>query len=235
MISDCHSFNESLRLRERRLVFDINGLRQVIANAVGRPTNDLTNLVKIAEGGSFRIIEASFRGGRKVIARLPYPCTIPRKYGIASEVATMDFLRLHGIPIPNVLDWGSSASNDVGSEYIIMERASGKELEGTWYTMTPQERMSIVEKIVDIEKLLFSIQFPASGSLYYRDTLDPGIEKEDIASNPDLGITEKFCIGPSTEFLWWYQRRDELLVNRGPCKILLNPWPPLYEYQLTSE
>jgi hypothetical protein len=230
-----HSFNEYLRLPERRLIFNINRLRQVVANAVSQSTDALTDLVKIAEGGSFRIIEASFRDGRKAIVRLPYPCTIPHKYGVASEVATMEFLRLHGIPIPNVLDWDSSVSNDVGSEYIIMERAPGKELENTWYTMKPKERMAAVEKIVDIEKLLFSIQFPASGSLYYKDSLGPDIMKADIALNTELGVTDKFCVGPSTEFLWWYQKRDELTVNRGPCKGPLTSWPVLCDDKLISE
>ncbi|KAH9882972.1 hypothetical protein J1614_000338 [Plenodomus biglobosus] len=116
----------------------------------------------------------------KVIARLPYPSTVPCKYGIASEVATMDFLQRHGVPIPKVFDWNSSTSNQVGSEYIIMEKVAGKELEDIWYTMTLQERMDMVEKIVDMKKILFAIQFPASGSLYYKDSLGADIPRVDF-------------------------------------------------------
>ena len=79
----------------------------------------------------------------------------------------MEFLRMHGIPVPKILDWNSSASNQLGSEYIIMERVSGRELADTWHTMAFKERMAVVEKIVDIERLLFGIQFPASGSLFF--------------------------------------------------------------------
>lgn len=64
----------------------------------------MTLFTKIAKGGSYHIFEATFRNGLKVIARLPDPSTILQKYGIASEVATMEFLRLQGVPIPKVFD-----------------------------------------------------------------------------------------------------------------------------------
>jgi hypothetical protein len=153
----------------------------------------------------------------KAIARLPYPCTLPRKYGVASEVATMEFLRMHGIPIPKILDWSSSASNQLGSEYIIMERVSGRELADTWVTMTFKERMAVIQKIVDIERRLFGIQFPSSGSLFFKNSIDSDIKSVDIPED-SLKDVGRFCIGPSTEYLWWYQKRNELVVNRGPCK-----------------
>jgi aminoglycoside phosphotransferase (APT) family kinase protein len=64
---------------------------------------------------------------------------------------------MHGIPIPKIFDWSSSVSNQLGSEYIIMEWVSGRELADTWDTMTFKERMAVVEKIVDIERVLLDI------------------------------------------------------------------------------
>ncbi|KAI9726659.1 MAG: hypothetical protein M1834_008972 [Cirrosporium novae-zelandiae] len=211
-------YNERLRLSERRLHFNINELCAIVIKAVGLPRTDLDHVIKLAEGGSYRIFEATFRDGLKVIARLPYPCTIPRKYGIASEVATMEFLRIHGIPVPKVLDWNSSASNQLGSEYIIMERVPGRPLAYIWYTMGFKERMAVIEKIVDAERLLFGIRFPANGSLFFKDSLDPSIKSVGMSENSSFKNTNRFCIGPSTEYLWWYQRRDELVANRGPWK-----------------
>jgi hypothetical protein len=180
--------------------------------------DDIITFTKVAEGGSYRVFEATFQDEMKVIVRLPYPSTAPRNYGIASEVATMEFLRLQGVPIPKVFDWSSSTSNQVGSEYIIMEKVPGKELEDTWYTMTVEERMDVVEKIVGIERLLFAIRFPASGSIYFKESLDPNITTVGMSPNVNCREQDRFCIGPSTELLWWYQKRDELTVNRGPCK-----------------
>lgn len=150
-------YNEQRRLAERRLTFDATALLQVIAKAVKRSSDSILKFSKIAEGSSYRVFEAVFGDGFAVIARLPYPCTVPRSFGIASEVATMQFLRLHDIPVPQVYDWASSARNAVGSEYIIMAKAEGQELEHTWYTMTVQERMNVMEKIVDMKKRLFQI------------------------------------------------------------------------------
>lgn len=210
-------YNERLRLSERRRYFDIHELCQVVAKSVNRSTDDITTFVKIAEGGSYRVFEVAFQDGMNVIVRLPYPSTIPREYGIVSEVATMEYLRLHGVPIPKVFDWNSSTDNKVQSEYIIMEKVQGKELEHTWYMMTAKERMAAVEKIVDIERMLFAIPFPASGSIYFKDSVGNRTTTIDLPLAVNRK-TDRFCIGPSTEFLWWYQRRDELAVNRGTCK-----------------
>jgi hypothetical protein len=93
-----------------------------------------------------------------------------------------------------------------------MERVSGRELADTWHTMTVEERMAIVQKIVDVESLLFNIRFPACGSLVFKDSLGPDVQGINL---PD---TAGFCIGPSTEYLWWYQKRNEICADRGPCE-----------------
>ena len=211
-------YNERWRLSERQRGFDIHELCQAAAESVSRSVDDITTFAKIAEGGSYRIFEATFQDRLNVIVRLPYPSTIPQEYGIASEVATMEYLRLHGIPIPKVFDWSSSTDNPVQSEYIIMEKAQGMELEHTWYTMTAKERMAVVEKIVDIERMLFAIRFPASGSIYFKDFLGTRTTTIDLPLAINCGKAARFCVGPSAEFLWWYHWRDELAVNRGPCK-----------------
>lgn len=211
-------YNERWRLSERQRGFDIHELCQAAAESVSRSVDDITTFAKIAEGGSYRIFEATFQDEMNVIARLPYPSTVPREYGIVSEVATMEYLRLHSVPIPKVFAWSSSTDNPVRSEYIIMEKVQGKELEHTWYTMTAKEKRAIVEKIVDIEKTLFAIRFPASGSIYFKNSVGAQNTAIDLPLAANCGKTQRFCIGPSTEFLWWHQRRGQLAVNREPCK-----------------
>jgi hypothetical protein len=93
--------------------------------------------------------------------------------------------------------------------------------------MTLKERMAVIKKIVDIERLLFGIQFPASGSLFFKESLDPDVKSVDMPEDNSLKDVSRFCIGPSTEYLWWYQKRNELAVNRGPCEhpYLYDPMP----------
>jgi hypothetical protein len=99
-----------------------------------------------------------------------------------------------------------------------MEKVQGKELEQTWYTMTAKQRMAVMEKIVDIERILFAIQFPASGSIYFKDYIGAITTEPTIPLDVKADRTDKFRIGPSTEYLWWYQKRNELNVNKVPCE-----------------
>ncbi|KAJ9314128.1 hypothetical protein DTO271D3_5605 [Paecilomyces variotii] len=111
-----------LRLSERDLKFDVVALKKAIAVACGDISSDIAIFSKLSEGGFNRVFQATFKDGRCVIARLPYPSTVPEHYTVASEVATLDYLRLHGIRTPEVYGWCSTKTNPVGSEYIIMEK-----------------------------------------------------------------------------------------------------------------
>ncbi|TVY53036.1 Altered inheritance of mitochondria protein 9, mitochondrial [Lachnellula cervina] len=210
-----HNEHLPVRIPERHFHFRIHKLCAIIAKSVDQSCDDITLFRTIAEeSSSHRIFEATFRDGQIVIARLPYPYTVPQNYGVASEVATMEFLRLHGIPIPKVFDWSSSSSNSVGSEYIIMEKLPGKRLSSTWYNMTARKRWYLMEKIVRLEQTFFDIQFPVSGSIFYKNSLEPGVRSVDLPQTITDGA--KFCIGPSTDYLWWFQNRHELSVSHGP-------------------
>lgn len=86
--------------------------------------------------------------------------------------------------------------------------------------MTFKERMAIVEKVVDVERILFGVQLPASGSLYFKDFLGADEKSVDIPNGAGVISRAKFCVGPSSEYLWWYQNRHMLAVNHEPCKYL---------------
>jgi hypothetical protein len=205
------SYNEEKRLAERHLHFDVDKIYAIIAETLGKSREDIFRFAKIAEGGSYRVFHVLFKDQQNVILRLPYPCTIPRGFGVASEVAIMEYLRLHGLPIRKILSWSSTTSNSLGHEYILMEKAQGKELDAIWYTMDSKRRKSMAEGIVSFEALMLKLQFPASGSLYYKGTLP------EYVSTVGLQDNDWFCVGPSTEFMWWYHKRDELETARGPC------------------
>lgn len=154
------------------------------------------------------------KDGLQIIARLPYRSTLPKRYGVASEVATIDLIRAYGIPAPRVFSYAVTTDNTVGSEYIIMEKVSGKEIGHTWYDLSVQERKSITLDVARLEASLFSISLPASGSIYYKKDLldaDPYI---------DIADHDGFCVGPDTALSWWYDRRDSLTIDRGPCEYI---------------
>ena len=158
------------------------------------------------------MFEVRFQDESCVIVRLPYPCTVPKGYGVASEVATIEYLRLRGLPVPKVLSWCSTGANPLGWEYVILEKVQGRELEEVWYTMSHEERKTVMKGIVEVERLLFRLDFPASGSLFFRNSLPDHVPAVPLPDN------DSFCVGPSMEYLWWYHQREELQVNGGPCE-----------------
>lgn len=99
---NCSSYNDALRLSERRLHFNVDELKRVAAEAVGQSFHDIKNIRKLAEGGLNRVFRISLCDGSRVIARIPYPIIQPESAAVGSEVATLDFLRSHGIPVPRV-------------------------------------------------------------------------------------------------------------------------------------
>ena len=75
--------------------------------------------MKLAEGGFNRTFLITMHDGFEMVARIPYPVTVPKFYAIASEVATMRFLRFAGLPVPEVYDYSPSSDNAAKTEYIL--------------------------------------------------------------------------------------------------------------------
>lgn len=150
-----------------------------------------------------------------MVARIPYPVTIPKYFAVASEVATMSFLRSSGLPIPKIYGYSPTPHNAAETEYIFMDFVKGTILSNMWHDLGEGDIISIARQVAEFESKMMSINFPAGGSLYYTEDLEkiagvPGIRLED----------ERFCIGPETARCLWYGKRSQLDVDRGPCRPL---------------
>ncbi|GIJ83906.1 phosphotransferase enzyme [Aspergillus pseudoviridinutans] len=215
-INGTSSYNETLRLAERQPFFNAAQLNRIAAASIGRPEQDVSCIRKLAEGGFNRVFEITMRDSTRVVARLLYPSTDPRIYATASEAATMEFLRLHGVPVPRILAYSATDQNPVASEYIIMEKAPGNELGELWYTMTERQRLKMIFEIVKIEALLFSIQLPGFESIYYEHDLPPCMRRIGV---PQAGGNGRFCVGPDAHYMWWQKGRSSLSIERGPQSV----------------
>ncbi|KAL3452201.1 kinase-like protein [Aspergillus insuetus] len=174
-------FNEELRLAERRIHFDMNALARAACHS----------------GGFNCVLQITFKDGYAVLARLPYKTTVPTRYAVASEPATLALLRAHGAPVPKVLTYSPYQTNAVGTEYIILEKHEGIPLRGEWFSMDTKTRSRFM-----------SINFLASGSLYHRHDLDN--------SHRVIPVSDDIVVGPTAQHEWWYQERAALEVDRGP-------------------
>jgi len=215
LLTGYNSYNESRRLSERYMEFNVAELKRTVIQAVDRCEDDIQSFCKLAEGGFNRTFEITMKDSLQIIARLPYPSTLPKRYAVASEVATMDLIRSYGLPVPRIYGYSTTPNNPVGSEYIIMEKTVGKEVGHTWYDLSVKERKSITLEVAKLEAILFSIPLPAFGSVYYKRDLAATDQSIDIPAH------EGFCIGPDVALGWWYDRRDTLSIDRGPCKLIL--------------
>ena len=131
--------NNDLRLAERKHEFDDNELRRLAATSVGRTIQDVNTMEKLDEGGFNRIFLITMHDGFQMIARVPYPVTQPKFYAVASEVATMAFLRAHGLPIPKVYGYSPTSDNAAKTEYIFMEFVKGTKLTDVWMELKEPE------------------------------------------------------------------------------------------------
>ncbi|PTU25261.1 hypothetical protein P175DRAFT_0528800 [Aspergillus ochraceoroseus IBT 24754] len=88
-----------------------------------------------------------FDNGREVIAKIPCPNVGTPSLTTASEVATLNFLR-------------SCSSIRVPEEFHSLKEGG---------TMNTLEHYKVIDQIVEVEKELESLQFPAYGSLFLRE------------------------------------------------------------------
>ncbi|CAA7266012.1 unnamed protein product [Cyclocybe aegerita] len=194
----CFLANEAHHLRERRCVFDVPGLFKIIAKAMNCETEQIVEFRKLGEGGLNRIFLVTLDTEFQLVARLPYPLLTPKAYAVASEVATMDFLRSKGLPIPKV--------------YV--------DLSQIWSGLKEDEIISLMDQLVKFESTMMSLSFPAGGSIYYaRDLMElsgnEGIPLDEQVESITLK-KEQLCIGPDVSIPLWYGRRERLNVFRGP-------------------
>ena len=151
-----------------------------------------------------------------MVARIPYPSTVPKYYAVASEVATMDYLRSSGLPVPRVYGYSPVSDNAAKTAFIIMELMKGTKLSDVWLELGESEIVSLLRQFTQLESQMMSISFPAGGSLYYAHDLEKVAKRAAIPFKD-----ERFCVGPDTRPFMWYGRRSQLDVERGPCTLLL--------------
>lgn len=173
---------------------------------------DVVSISKLAEGGFNRTFVVALRDGRQVVARVPYPMTVPNYYAVASEVATIKYQQSCGIPVPEIYGYSADSDNDAGTPYILMEFVRGPKLSEVWPSLGDEEVISVLRQLTQLESRMMSQPFPAGGSLYLTKDL------EKVASGLGVPLEDKrFCVGPDTKLALWYGRRAGLDANRGPC------------------
>ncbi|KAM5470010.1 hypothetical protein MferCBS49748_002774 [Microsporum ferrugineum] len=157
----------------------------------------------------------------QAIAKTPYRTTLPKHYATASEAATLELLRLKGIPVPKIFGYSAPSDNLAGAEYITKEEAQGIQVKDKWFPMTKQGRHKLASSFVGIEKALSSLPFSSIGSVYSKRDISAELQAPlHSGVSQDQGhvqeISNQFCVGPITDYIFWYGKRAKISIPRGP-------------------
>jgi hypothetical protein len=210
------SWNDTAKHTERHRRFNIPEFKRLAAASISRNATDVSHFEKLAEGSFNRTFLITMRDGFQFVGRIPFPVTEPKQLVVASEVATMRFLRSRGLPVPEVYGYSSTAENEAGTEYVFMELVRGTNLGDVWFDLSGKDRMTVIGRLVELESRLFALPFPASGSMYYTKDLPETFRKINI-STPEISNNGRFCVGPETRLGMWHAARFGVRAGRGPC------------------
>ncbi|RAL05584.1 phosphotransferase family protein [Aspergillus ibericus CBS 121593] len=218
--------NEEHQLEQRFVKFDMESLCRQAVSLFSKATKCVC-IVKL-EGNFNKAFLLTMDDGNEVIAKIPCPNAGTPSLTTASEVATLRYLRsCTSVRVPEVFAWSSDPGNPVGAEYIIMEKVPGIALSERWEAMNMLQRYKIIDRIIEVEKELEELKFPAYGSLYLRQSVPDGYCHYPLP--PQLDPTGLFCVGPSCNRSMW--SKDVT----GMCKSMPNvgPWASFLEFALS--
>jgi hypothetical protein len=119
-------FIEAYELSRRHVEFDVAGLFEAAVKAADGAASKCIRAIKLPRGNYNKEFRLELDNREHVIAKIPNPNAGPQFYTLASEVATLDYVRTNLIlPVPRVLDWSPTADTEVKAEYIITEPLLG--------------------------------------------------------------------------------------------------------------
>lgn len=151
--------------------FNVDELCAIAASADGE--HSPIQAIEKIEGSYCKALLMRKENGSEVVAKIPYSNALyddsgtPR-FMTESEVTVFKYcisplctgrwvnmtdeppVHMHTqVPVPKVLVWDADHSTDVGAEYIIMERASGVQLNKVWDRMSDLERFDLVDDLTE--------------------------------------------------------------------------------------
>ncbi|RPA89452.1 hypothetical protein L873DRAFT_1822816 [Choiromyces venosus 120613-1] len=135
-------------------------------------------------------------------------------YKTTSEVATLTYIRRYTtIPVPGVIAYSATAENELGFEWILMEKVHGVPLREVWPRMAISAKEEITKEVAScVLQMRALCRFDAIGSLYCRGALEEEEGVDVLDAKHDA-----YVIGPLvTAFFFVGGRRLKVRRDRGP-------------------
>jgi aminoglycoside phosphotransferase len=126
-----------------------------------------------------------------------------------SEVATLSFIREKtSIPVPAVTAYSADFTNELGFEWILMDRVRGRPLEEQWKLMSWLEKQILVQKMVSFMSELSRLELSGIGSVY--EAQASSTADDEVASG------QGHVVGETVLPAFFMDDHIRLDVNRGP-------------------
>lgn len=115
---------------------------------------------------------------------------------------------------------GPPMQHAIQSRPIIERKAPGVRLGSVWNQWPRQLRLQLITQVVDLENRLTTVTFDKHGCIYFKkDLRSLGRGAEDIQTQTvGSDVLDRFSIGPLTTNELWRGTREEMNLDRGPCK-----------------
>ncbi len=144
-------------------------------------------------------IHAEFGTEHDFVFRVALP--VQPYYKTESEAATCNYVRLHtSIPAPRIYAYDSSSENELGFEWMLMEKIPGTPLAKVWDSMEWERKVYVAMRLAEWMDELSRCRFTKVGSLYH-------------SSKANLG---GFEVGPAVDFDFYRGRCLQYELDRGP-------------------
>lgn len=124
--------------------------------------------VSFYAAGGFNKLYLARTSQREVLMRVSLPVYPHHK--TRGEVTTLRFLHhTTDIPVPEVIAYDDTGKNEIGFEYILMERLPGVSAYKKWRTLSMFQKVALVQRMAEVQAQLARHTFSGLGTLTIKD------------------------------------------------------------------
>ncbi|KAH8100365.1 kinase-like domain-containing protein [Cristinia sonorae] len=207
--------NERHELKARYSPFNVDAVERIACHAVS--ARQCVSWQKLGEGAFNKAFLLHFDNNARAVFRIPCPIFGDASKAIASEVATMTYLRerwAHNESLakpPRVLAWDSHYDNPAETPYMILDFVDGVTLNSRWGEIQGQDALDAMESIAYLETTLMrgDHEFSQLGSLYFAEDVSEELRSRPLYLEQDKldpaaqELAARYRIGPIADREWW--------------------------------
>jgi hypothetical protein len=169
-----------------------------------------------AEGAFNKIYRVSISGTEHML-RVSLP--VDPHHKTESEVATIEHVRRQtDMPVPQIIAFDSDNSNELGFEWILMEKMPGTTLRLRWRKMTWAAKEEIVKQCAKHQSQLFQKQFDKIGNIFPQSDSVTALKND---CSEDSKENNKATIGRIVSLIFFWGDHLTHDTPRGPFETSL--------------